>query len=71
LQLEFPTKTGIFYRLYVTQDNAPAPLSQWINAGQPTITGDGGIRSFTIVRTPGVARRFYRVHAMPTDGPWP
>lgn len=70
-QVNFPTKTGMFYRLYVTQDNAPNPLSQWVNAGQPTITGNDGIRSFTIVRSPGIVRRFYRVHAMATDGPWP
>jgi hypothetical protein len=71
LQVNFSTRTGMFYRLYVTPDHAPTPLSQWVNAGQQTITGNDGVRSFIIVQSPGITRRFYRVMAMRTDGPWP
>jgi hypothetical protein len=64
-QVQFPSKSGRFYRVYSSTD-----LQTWADAGQGTISGDGSTRQFT-GSTTGGPRRFYRLLVMGTDGPWP
>ena len=70
--INFPTEAGRFYRVYVSNDaNAASNLQSWNDSGLATIPGNGNPASFNIVVTAGVARRFYSLHVMTTDGPWP
>jgi hypothetical protein len=64
-QISFPSKAGKFYRVYSSTN-----LQTWVDGGPPTITGDGNTKQFTITTSPGV-RKFYRLHVMGSDGPWP
>jgi hypothetical protein len=64
-QISFPSKAGKFYRVYSSTN-----LQNWTDGGPPTIAGDGNTKQFTITTSPGV-RKFYRLHVMGTDGPWP
>jgi hypothetical protein len=71
MELNFPTKTGAFYRVYISDDAAaPTHLQKWMDANLGTFTGNGSTASFTIA--PGTApRRFYRLHVKRTDSDWP
>ena len=72
LQLDFPTVAGRFYRVYASNDaDAATHLQQWTDAGLATIAGDGNTANFAITVTPGTPRRYYRLHVMQSDGPWP
>ena len=70
-QLDFPTKAGRFYRVYVSDDSGgqeTTHLAVWKDGALPTIAGDGNPASFIITVSPAEARRFYRLHVMATDG---
>ena len=72
LQLDFPTVTGRYYRVYVSNDADEAShLQSWKDAGLATIAGDGNPASFSISVAAAEARRFYSLHVMQSDGPWP
>lgn len=68
-QIQFPTKAGRYYRIYVSDDaNEASHLQVWQDSGIATIAGDGNSASFNVDVLPGEARRFYRLHVMTTDG---
>jgi hypothetical protein len=63
--VDFPSRTGRFYRVYTSTN-----LQSWTDSGPPTIAGDGTTKQFSTSTTaPG--RRYYRLQVMTTDGPWP
>ena len=68
----FPTKTGSYYRLYVSDDQqAPdAPLQVWRDAGRSTFSGNDSIQSFRMDLTQPV-RRFYLLMVQRADADWP
>ena len=69
-QLDFPTRAGRFYRVYVSDDtNEATHLQVWKDAGPPTIAGNGNTAGFSITVSAGEVRRFYRLHVMTSDGP--
>ncbi|HEX2748315.1 MAG TPA: hypothetical protein VHM91_09985 [Verrucomicrobiales bacterium] len=73
-QIQFPAKAGRFYRLYVSDDTDgqdSGHLLIWKDAGAGTVTGGGGEEQFNVPVVPAEKRRFYRVHVMKADGPWP
>jgi hypothetical protein len=73
-QIDFPTVALRYYRVYQSDDTDGAEgthLQVWRDAGLPTIQGDGSPNSFDITISPGEPRRFYRLHVMTQDGPWP
>ena len=70
--MTFPTKAGRFYRVYVSNDASEAShLQVWNDSGLATVAGDGNPSTFSITVAAGESRRFYRVHVMTADGPWP
>jgi hypothetical protein len=72
--IEFPTKAGRFYRVYSSSSTAGQEgthLQSWIDSGTATIVGDGNSAQFPISATVGVGRKFFRLHVMTIDGPWP
>lgn len=74
LQMDFPTVAGRYYRVYQSDDTdgqEGAHLQTWVDSGLPTIPGDGNTGSFTVTVTPAETRRYYRLHVMQVDGPWP
>jgi hypothetical protein len=73
-QVNFPTKAGKFYRVYASDDTngqEATHLLVWKDAGLATIAGDGTGKQFNVTTAPAEPRRFYRLHVMGTDGPWP
>lgn len=71
-QISFPTKAGRFYRVYISDDaNEASHLQVWNDSGIASIVGDGNPASFNVDVLPAESRRFYRLHVMQTDGPWP
>ena len=67
----FTGATGRFYRVYQSEDAASAThLQKWTDAGLGSFH-DVGPHSVDIQVTPGTPRRFYRLHVMQADGPWP
>jgi hypothetical protein len=73
-QVNFPTKAGKFYRVYASDDTngqEATHLLVWKDAGLATIAGDGTGKQFNVTTAPAEPRRFYRLHVMATDGPWP
>ena len=73
-QISFPSKAGRFYRVYASDDTdgqEATHLLKWKDAGLTTIVGNGGPKQFNVTVLPAEKRRFYRLHVMATDGPWP
>lgn len=71
-QFQFPGKSGRFYRVYVSNDlNKPSHLMSWKDTGLATIVGANATASFNITVSGTAVRRFYRLHVMQSDGPWP
>ena len=73
-QIQFPSKAGRFYRVYVSDDTdgqEATHLTKWKDAALATIAGDGSGKQFNVTVLPAEKRRFYRLHVMGTDGPWP
>ncbi len=73
-QIQFPTKAGRFYRLYTSDDTdsqESGHLLVWKDAGAATVAGGEGEEQFNVPVVSSEKRRFYRVHVMQTDGPWP
>ena len=71
-QMTFPTVAGRFYRVYTSNDaDAASHLQSWRDAGLATIVGNGATAAFSVAVDPGQPRRFYRLHVMQSDGPWP
>lgn len=68
----FPTRTGSYYRLYVSDDlNGPDdPLQVWRDAGLTTFVGNNQIRTFRMDVTHPVSR-FYRLMVKRADADWP
>jgi hypothetical protein len=62
-QVQFPSKTGKFYRVYSSTN-----LQPWTSSGV-TITGDDTVKTFDAAVTAEV-RTYYRLNVMGTDGPW-
>gem|GEM_PF-3963657 len=70
-QFTFSGAGGRFYRVYVSDDAADAThLQKWVDAGLGSMQ-DFGPHTVDVSSVPGVARRFFRVHVMQNDGPWP
>jgi Right handed beta helix region/Bacterial TSP3 repeat len=67
----FQSQPGVFYRLYKSRDDLQNHLTQWVDAGMGTITGDGNPKTITIASAPGVRRRFYVLKARILDVGWP
>jgi hypothetical protein len=73
-QIDFPTVPLRYYRVYQSDDTdgqEGTHLQVWRDAGLPTIQGSGNPDSFNITVSPGEPRRYYRLHVMTSDGPWP
>ena len=71
-QFQFTGKAGRFYRVYVSNDfNKPSHLMSWKDAGLATIVGADAPASFNITVSGIAVRRYYRLHVMQFDGPWP
>jgi hypothetical protein len=74
LQMDFPTVALRYYRVYQSDDadgQEATHLQTWVDSGLPTIPGDGNPGSFTVTVAPAEVRRYYRLHVMLSDGPWP
>ncbi len=69
-QIQFSSKPGRFYRVYVSDDADGSPLLAWRDAGLGTTSGDGGVRQFSLTPQPGKPRRYFRLHVMQSNGPW-
>lgn len=70
-EFTFTGVPGRYYKVYRTDDAADAThLQKWVDNGTPSTTGIGP-HSFQVSHDPGESRRYYRVHVMQTDGPWP
>jgi hypothetical protein len=70
-QFTFTGVNGRFYRTYVSDDAAePTHLTKWLDAGLGT-KQDLGPHTVDVTPASGESRRYYRVHVMQSDGPWP
>jgi hypothetical protein len=72
--MSFPSKSGRFYHVYVSDDTDgqdATHLVKWKDAGIASISGDGGVKQFTVTVLPAEKRRFFQLHVMEADGPWP
>ena len=62
---------GRYYKVYRSDDAADGThLQKWVDNGTPSTTGIGP-HSFQVSQDPAEPRRYYRVHVMQADGPWP
>lgn len=69
-EFTFAGIAGRFYHIYRSDDaTAVTHLTKWADTG--VAASGAGSHTVTVAVQAGQKRRYYRVHVMQTDGPWP